>query len=82
VEACGSALRILHQLCESPSVAEALATASPPAVQVLCGAMRLGPAARVLALEALKRALASVNRQRDVLVLQVRASVLSACARV
>ncbi|GLC44152.1 hypothetical protein PLESTM_001561500 [Pleodorina starrii] len=69
-EACGSALRILHQLCDSPSVAEALATASPPAVQVLCGAMRLGPAARVLALEALKRALAPVNRQRDALVLQ------------
>ncbi|GIM04041.1 hypothetical protein Vretimale_8678, partial [Volvox reticuliferus] len=69
-EACGSALRILHQLCDSPSVAEAFATASPPVVQVLCDAMQLGPAARVLALEALKRALAPVNRQRDALVLQ------------
>ncbi len=36
------------------------------------GAMRLGPAARVLGLETLKRALGPANRQRDTLVLQVR----------
>lgn len=33
-EAAGSALRVLHQLCEAVVAAEALAVASPPAVQV------------------------------------------------
>ncbi|GFR46452.1 hypothetical protein Agub_g8026, partial [Astrephomene gubernaculifera] len=90
IEACGSALRLLHQLCDSVAAAEALATmptsTAPPAVQVLYGAMRLGSAAaaaggsgggegtamaaRLLALETLKRALSPANRHRDVLVLQ------------
>jgi hypothetical protein len=64
----GSLLRLLHQLASCLPAAEALARCVPPAVPPLAAALRWGTAAAVLALEALKRALAPANRWRDSLV--------------
>ena len=64
----GSALRLLHQLANATSAAEALARTSPPAVPTLMAAMGWGMAGSALTLETLQRALTLANRARDSLV--------------
>lgn len=67
-EVAGSLLRFIHKLALATTAAETLARCSPPAVPILISSMRWGSGAAVLALEALKRALAPENRGRDILV--------------
>ena len=67
----GGSLRIIHQMVNSVTGAQALATCSKPyAVTTLMLAMDWNVAASILALETLKRALGAENRSRDVLVAQ------------
>ena len=73
----GGSLRIIHQMVNSPTGAQALATCSKPyAVSTLMTAMDWNLAGSILALETLKRALGAGNRSRDVLVAQSMSSGL------